>query len=159
MITGTYVPPTPTLTGWPSVPPELSVLKDQMVTDLAAHITEFDAVVCVNDPHGIALASVVAAALYKPLMIVCTHSHECRTSDIVCIGDTHPGMRFVYVDDFCAFGASWAVAREYFNQSATANVVAVYEAARRIFAPADTMTPPPLAGAGDVVRGNMWDEA
>lgn len=119
--------PEPSATGYPRSPSRLAVAKDAMCADLLPHIREFDAIVSAGDFHGMALGSVAAAALWKPLMLVCAKSHDDVVSHIVCIGDIHPEMRFLYLDDFFAFGASLAHVMAYMNQSKKANIVATYE--------------------------------
>ena len=99
--------------------------------DLEPHLDEFDAIVCAGDMHGAPIAGAVAAMLNKPLMIVCTERHDCCVSHIVTIGDVHPSMRFLYVDDWFSFGASMRHTLDYMNQSAPANVTATYAAALR----------------------------
>jgi adenine/guanine phosphoribosyltransferase-like PRPP-binding protein len=103
--------------------------------DLIPHMKNFDAIVVPGDHHGIAIGGAVAAALGRPLMIVCTSPHECVISHITCIGDVRPDMRFLYVDDFPKFGASRARVFAYMNQSGPAPVVAEYYAAERTYTP------------------------
>lgn len=126
-----YTPPTATLTGFPPVPSQLANDKDAMCHVLLDHVAEFDAIVCAGDMHGIALASIASAYLWKPLMIVCTGNHDCVVSHIVMIGDIHPEMRFLYVDDMFAFGASKNHVFTYMNQSTHSNIVATYEHSTR----------------------------
>lgn len=98
--------------------------------DLLAHADEFDAIVTAGDMHGISIGALVAAELDKPLMIVCTSQHECVVSHIVTIGDVTPDMRYLYVDDFFAFGHSLQHVFTYMNQSDHAPIVATYEACK-----------------------------
>jgi hypothetical protein len=124
--------------------------------DLADHLGDFDAVVCAGDMHGAAIGATIAARLNKPLMIVCTKQHRCCVSHIVMIGDILPSMRFLYVDDMFAFGASLrhtftfmrknsrrAITRHrrrlfaYMNQSAPCAIVGTYEASTRTYTKVD----------------------
>lgn len=123
----TYSPPETSATGYPKVPSELAVTHDGICRDLIPHMSEFDAIVCAGDVHGIALAAIASAATWKPLMIICTHDHNCVVSHIVMIGEIHPEMRFLYVDDMFSFGASLKHVMDYMHQSEKANVVATYE--------------------------------
>jgi hypothetical protein len=109
----------------------LTVTARHAVLDLQPHFGEFDAVVVAGDHHGIAIGTVISALLDKPLMIVCPEGHGCVVSHITCIGNVTPDMRFLYADDFFAFGASRARVLGYMNQSEHAPVVATYAAARR----------------------------
>lgn len=131
-----YVPPEPSLTGWPKQQPPLSAALDAMLTDLQPRMTEFDAVVTAGDHHGIALAATLAAALWKPLVIVCVSEHtDDVVSHITSIGDFHPGMRTLYVDDYTAYGASLAHTMAYMCQGGTPNVVGIYQATVRTYTP------------------------
>lgn len=130
----TYVPPEPSLTGWPKVQPPLSAALDAMLADLQPQMTTFDAIVTAGDHHGVALAAALAAALWKPLVIVCVSPHaDDVVSHITAIGDFHPGMRSLYVDDFVAYGASMAHTFAYMCQSGTPNIVGVYQATQRTY--------------------------
>jgi orotate phosphoribosyltransferase len=131
-----YVPPEPAITGWPKKQPPLSAALDAMLADLQPRMTTFDAILTAGDHHGIALAAALAAALWKPLVIVCVSEHtDDVVSHITCIGDFHPGMRTLYVDDFTAYGASLAHTFAYMCQSGTPNIVAVYQATPRTYTP------------------------
>jgi orotate phosphoribosyltransferase len=99
--------------------------------DLTPRTGEFDAIVCAGDMHGTPIAGAIASVLEKPLMIVCTGSHDCCVSHIVTIGDVDPDMRFLYVDDFFKFGASRKHTLGYMNQSEHSPVVAAYAVAKR----------------------------
>ena len=105
----------------------------QLATDFKSVHEEFDAIVTGCDPHATALGAIAAAITGKPLMVVCQEPHKCRLSDITTIGDVDPRMRFVYVDDFFAFGATLRKTFDYMNQSARANIVATYEAVTRTY--------------------------
>lgn len=120
-----YTPPT---TGYPNYANALTRTKDCMVSDLMPHVTDFDAIVCAGDFHGVTLAAIAAAFMGKPLVIVCTHDHTDVVSHIEVIGEFDPRMRLLYVDDFFALGASLRRTLDYLNQSKPANVVATYEA-------------------------------
>lgn len=127
-----YTPPKPVnATGFPARPSDIATMKDQICADLIPHMSEFDAVVCAGDVHGVALSALAAAGTWKPLMIVCTHDHACVVSHIVMLGEIHPEMRFLYMDDMFAFGVSLAHVMEYMNRSAHANVIATYEFSTR----------------------------
>lgn len=132
-----YVPPEPSLTGWPRQQPPLSAALDAMLTDLQPKMTEFDAVLTAGDHHGIALAATLAASMWKPLVIVCVSEHtDDVVSHITCIGDFHPGMRVLYVDDFTAYGASLAHSFAYMCQGTSVpNIVGIYQATVRTFTP------------------------
>lgn len=130
----TYTPPKPSATGFAAYS-ELGLAQERMCVDLWPHITEFDGIVTAGDFHGVALGSLVSASLGKPLMIVCAQPHGEVVSHIVTIGDVHPDMRWLYVDDFCAFGASWAYVSGYLSLSEPANVVARYQYLKRQYSP------------------------
>ena len=104
---------------------------DRALEDLLPHKDEFDAVVVVSDAHAITFGAVVAAALDKPMLIICTKPHEQFVSQIVPVGVFHPRMRVLYVDDWFEFGASLRHALEYMFQSKAPNLVATYEAVER----------------------------
>lgn len=143
MATSTFQPVPRGLTGYPVTPSELAVAKDAMLADLIPHMHEFDAVACAGDFHGVALASLVAAGLYMPLVIVCqphhdvqpTETHQCVVSHIVMIGEFHPAMRVLYVDDMFSWGKSLKHVRDYVDQSEQANLVATYEYLTRKYSP------------------------
>ncbi len=127
---------------------QLSEIVQNAADDLKPHLPGFDAIVCAGDMHGVAIAAGIAARINKPLMIVCTKNHKCCVSHIVMIGDITPGMRFLYVDDMFAFGASKrhvfdyskrAAKRRsrvfrYMTQSAPCTIVGTYEAMTRTYA-------------------------
>jgi orotate phosphoribosyltransferase-like protein len=98
---------------------------------LAQKSADFDAVVVGGDHHAIALGSLVANIMDKPLMIVCIADHECVDAHITCIGDVDPRMRFLYVDDFYSFGATKKRTFDYMNSSEEANIVATYSVIKR----------------------------
>ena len=114
--------------------PKLREIREKACADLQEHEGEFDAIVCAGDMHGAAIGAVIAAELNLPLMIVCAKPHDDVISHIVTIGVVDPRMRFLYVDDFMPFGASWNYTSknamiQYMNQSRPANIVATYQAA------------------------------
>jgi adenine/guanine phosphoribosyltransferase-like PRPP-binding protein len=111
----------------------LSEIRQTALDDLSPHDEEFDAIVCAGDMHGVAIAANVASAFGVPLMIVCTQAHDCCVSHIVMIGDVTPTMRFLYVDDMFAFGASKRHVFDYMNQSAPCAIVGTYEAMTRAY--------------------------
>jgi phosphoribosylpyrophosphate synthetase len=123
--------------------PGLTKITNNAFDDIVGHghRDEFDAIVCAGDMHGVAIASAIAAQIDKPLMIVCTQQHDCCVSHIVMIGEVSPTMRFLYVDDMFAFGASLKHAFGYMNQSAPAKIVATYEAMTRTYAKVDADAP------------------
>jgi orotate phosphoribosyltransferase len=126
----------------------LSEIVQNASDDLREHFPAFDAIVSAGDMHGVAIAAGIAARLNKPLMIVCTKNHKCCVSHIVMIGEITPDMRFLYVDDMFAFGASKrhvfdyakrAAKRRgrvfrYMTQSEPCTIVATYEAMTRTYA-------------------------
>lgn len=134
----------------------LTQITEDAEDDLRDHLSEYDAIVCAGDMHGAAIGATIAARLNKPLMIVCTKQHRCCVSHIVMIGDILPSMRFLYVDDMFAFGASLRhtftfmknnsrrLARNrtrlfaYMNQSAPCAIVATYEASTRTYRKVET---------------------
>jgi len=137
-------------------PTPLAEITRNASRDLEAHTAEFDAIVVAGDMHGAPIGALIASALDKPLMIVCTKRHACCVSHIVMIGDITPTMRFLYADDMFAFGASKrhvlaymtknsrrAILRRrhrlfaYMTQSAPCAIVATYEASTRIYTKAD----------------------
>ena len=132
-----YERPEPSLTGFPKVPSQLANDKSAMMRVLMEHMTEFDAIVTAGDFHGVALASIAAAWLWKPLLVIChgsTHEdtdHSCSVSHMVMFGEIHPEMRFLYLDDMFTFGKSWKHVRDYMNQSEDAPIVARYEHLKR----------------------------
>jgi hypothetical protein len=126
----------------------LAGIANTAMQDLYPYDEEFDAIVCAGDMHGAAIGAVIAAALGKPLMIVCAKRHRCCVSHIVMIGDVTPTLRFLYVDDMFPFGASkrhvfnyakrTAAKRRnrlfaYMNQSAPCTIVGTYEAMTRTY--------------------------
>lgn len=122
-----YVRPTQSASGYPLIPSELATAHDNICRDLIPRMGEFDAIVCAGDVHGIALASIAAAATWRPLMIICTHDHNCVVSHIVMFGEIHPEMNFLYMDDMFSFGASRKHVFDYMGQSGKCNIVATYE--------------------------------
>jgi len=95
--------------------------------DLCKHEDDYDAIVVAGDMHAVALGASISTLTGKPLMIVCTEHHDCVVSHIVTLGATRPYMRFLYVDDFFAYGASYRHTMDYMNQSARTSIVATYE--------------------------------
>lgn len=130
-----YVPPEPSATGWPKRQPALSALLDAMLTDLQPRMTEFDAIVVPGDHHGIAVGAALAATMWKPLVIVCVSAHKDDVvSHITTIGDFHPGMRTLYVDDYSTYGASLPHTFAYMCQGPrTPNIIGIYEASVRTY--------------------------
>jgi len=101
--------------------------------DLWPHRAEFDAVVCAGDFHGMCLGAVIAAALDKPLMLVCRDREVPTQSLITTIGECRPDGRYLYVDDWFWGGASLRNVFAYMNQSARSPVVATYECNTRAY--------------------------
>lgn len=136
-MTTNYVPRERSITGYPLAPSQLTRDKDAMAHVLLLHQHEFDAIVTAGDFHGVALASIAAAYLDVPLLVIChgsVHSqdrHDCTVSHMVMFGEIHPEMRFLYIDDMFSFGKSWAHVRDYMNQSERSNIVARYEHLKR----------------------------
>jgi orotate phosphoribosyltransferase-like protein len=141
-------------------PTPLTQINIDAWNDLDQHRREFDAIVCAGDMHGAPIGGVIAAVMDKPLMVVCTKRHKCCVSHIVMIGDILPTMRFLYVDDMFAFGASKrhvftymtksgprAILRRrhrlftYMTQSAPCAIVGTYEASTRTYAKVDANAP------------------
>jgi orotate phosphoribosyltransferase len=130
------------------MPEPLTEININARDDLQAHSKEYDAIVTAGDMHGVAIGAAISALMNKPLMIVCTKAHKCCVSHIVMIGDITPDMRFLYVDDMFAFGASKrhvfdyakrAAKRRgrvfrYMTQSEPCTIVATYEAMTRTYA-------------------------
>ena len=117
----------------------LTKVASDMMDDLLPHVSEFDAIVCGGDFHGLAIAAILSASLAKPLIAVCRRTdHGCVIQHSVCYGDIDPKMRFLYVDDFFTMGRTLATVFEYMNQTQgylpgypPANIVAAYEATTR----------------------------
>jgi hypothetical protein len=110
--------------------PSPKELRDTAFAALKEHASEFDAIVCGFDVHGLALGTLVAAELDMPLLIVCRDHAGCSISHIVCIGNVDPDTRFCYVDDWAKFGATWSTVASYMCQSETPNIVATFMATK-----------------------------
>jgi hypothetical protein len=99
--------------------------------DLCKHEDDYDAIVVAGDAHAISLGASISTLTGKPLMIVYPDGHDCAVSVIVTIGAVSPSQRFLYVDDYFAFGASKKHTTDfmlsYMNQSEHAPIVATYE--------------------------------
>lgn len=131
-------------------PPALTVVKEAMTGDLLGHEREWDAVICANDFHGVALAAVAAAKLAKPLVVVGTTPHDGSPPQVLVLGgQLHPGMRFLYVDDFFCLGASWRHVTGWLAARFRGIITATYAAQVRDYQPTDQAAVPLLpAGPG-----------
>lgn len=115
----------------PDENPPPGQLQESVLADLRGHAGEFDAIVCGFDPHGATLGALAAAALNKPLLIVCGQHNSCSISHIVAIGDVDPESRFCYIDDYAQFGGTKDTVFQYMCSSETPNIVACYMATKK----------------------------
>lgn len=110
----------------------LTLMIGDAADDLEPFASDWDAVVCAGDFHGVAMASVIASMFDKPLLMICRDPRN-TVSLIVNIGDVDfHNMRYLYVDDAFTFGKSLAEVFAYMNSSGQpAPVVATYEVTTR----------------------------
>lgn len=92
---------------------------------------KFNAVLCAGDMHGIAIASAVAMRLNLPLLVACSHQHDCVVQHSVTFGDIPMNAKFCYIDDFFMAGGSIRHAVSMVDRLSQARITYCYEASFR----------------------------
>lgn len=125
-----YEPPELNLAGLPAgAGPALMQAKDAMTYDIGPYAGEWDAIVCASDFHGVALAAVAAAHVWKTLVVV---TPQCNGGgEPLVIGHYEPGMRLMYADDFFRLGASKRVVQDWVATQPGTVITATYAAQQR----------------------------
>lgn len=106
---------------------------DKAIAVLSQYRDEFDAIGVGSDYHALVFGAVISAVLRKPLLIVRPKHFDETQSLIVPVGQFHPDMKVLYVDDWFEYGATLHNVFSYMCQSAIPNIMGTYEGVRGVF--------------------------